>query len=419
MGKRAARHVALLVGLLLASFAWWWEASPSARPEIFEPVEFEPMDAALGQVQYLENGFGSTAQRLGEDLPGYDDVVVFANGTALASAMDGWIWQIDLASGKAIRWLDVPLMPAGMRVDPNDPDLLYFCSAILYGQSYPAGERVGLYALRLSAMQVDPVVLEVPRDVGRSDFPEVFTLEAPAETSGTRSLAFCNDLDVSADGQRIYFSEPFASEGAAMGGGAVAEAIALGRNGRLWMHDRQTGATRLVARGFHFLDGVLIEPDPRGGGEDSILITETTRFRIQRIIVGGDDAGRSEIIWDDLPGMPDGLDRDALGNVWVGLLGLRSTTTDWIHANPWIKPLLLKVPAAWIPKGESTGVLALSPDAGEALFLALHDGSFVRDVSVAIPSGERIYLASFEPDQRGLVWIPRPVLLAPRTQDEK
>lgn len=310
-------------------------------------------------------------------------------------------------------------MPAGLRIAPDDPDRVYFCSARLHGQTYPATERVGLYSLRRSTKQIDPVVLEVPRDVGRSDSPQVFTELAPVEVSGVRPLAFCNDLDISADGQRIYFSEAFAYEGASMGGGAVDEAIALGRNGRLWMHDRQSDVTRLVARGFHFLDGVLIEPAGGGGREISILVTETTRFRIQRLIVSGANAGTHSVVWQNLPGMPDGLDRDAMGNVWVGLLGLRSATTNWIHAHPWVKPLLLRLRTAWIPKGESTGVLALSPDASRALYLELHDGSLVRDVSVAIPYGERIYLASFDPTQRGLVWISRPADLARDRQGEK
>lgn len=98
--------------------------------------------------------------------------------------------------------------------------------------------------------------------------------------------------------------------------------------------------------------------------------------------------------------MPDGLDRDSLGNVWVGLLGLRSTTTDWIHAHPWIKPLLLRLPTHWIPRREATGILALGPDMTRALYLGLHEGSSVHDVSVAIPAEGRIYLASFDPDPR-------------------
>jgi len=401
--------VAVLAALGVAILLWWWQAGPVSELEISGPVDFGSMDESLEGVRLLENGFGSDVRRVGEDLPGYDDVVLFSDGSALASGMDGWIWRIDLESGQAERWLDAPLMPAGLRIAPNNPDVVYFCSAILHGQSYPETERVGLYAVRRSTKEVAPVVLDVPRDVGRSEAPEVFTANSPVEYSGVRALAFCNDLDVSADGQRIYFSEPFAYEGASMGGGAVAEAIALGRNGRLWMHDRTTGETSLVARGFHFLDGVLIEPGPEGGREMTVLVTETTRFQIQRLYVGGAQAGQSLVVWRDLPGMPDGLDRDVEGNVWVGLLGLRSSTTDWIHAHPWGKPLLLRLPDSWIPRGESTGVLGLSPRADRALFLGLHDGSLVRDVSVAIPHGERIYLASFDPTQRGLVWIPRPI----------
>jgi len=320
----------------------------------------------------------------------------------------------------AKRWVDAPLMPAGLRRAPDDPDTVYFCAAVLHGQSYPSTDRVGLYALSVSTGQAHPVVLDVPREMGKPGRPRVFSSRSAAPALGIRPLAFCNDLDVSADGQRIYFSEPYAYTGASMGGGAFAQAIALGRNGRLWMHDLQTGTTRLVARGFHFLDGILVEPGPGGAREESVLVTETTRFRIRRLFVGGAEAGRSELLWDDLPGMPDGLDRDAEGNVWVGLLTLRSGVTDWVHAHPWIKPLLVRLPNSWIPKNKATGVLALSPDAERALWLALHDGSAVRDISVAIPSADgRVYLASFDPDQRGLIWIPRPAIGPSRPSQQR
>jgi hypothetical protein len=104
--KRTATQLALLAAFVLATLVWWWEVPPSAEPKVFVPVVFAPMDAALAGVEYFENGFGSTVQRLGKALPGYDDVVVFADGTALASGMDGWIWQIDLSTAEAERWMD-------------------------------------------------------------------------------------------------------------------------------------------------------------------------------------------------------------------------------------------------------------------------------------------------------------------------
>ena len=368
------------------------------------------MSPELTQIEMPADWLASAVRRSAHELRGYDDVVILADRSVLASGMDGWIWHIDARTRNADPFVDVPLMPAGLRRAPDDPDIVYFCASALGGQTYPPVERVGLYSLQVSTRETRPVVLDVPNDTGASDRPTVFTSSVPARSEGTRALAFCNDLDVSADGQRIYFSEPFARADAGMGTAAVPEAIALGRGGRLWLYDRSTATTRLIARGFHFLDGVLIEPEAGGGEEQSVLITETTRYRIQRLIVAGEDAGRSEVLWDDLPGMPDGLDRDAHGNVWVGLLTIRSAASDWIHAHPWIKPLLLRLPPAMLPKGNSTGILVLDARAEQALLLARDDGSAVRDISAAIPCGEHICLASFDPAQRGLVRISAPAL---------
>jgi len=137
----------------------------------------------------------------------------------------------------------------------------------------------------------------------------------------SRDIAFCNDLDVSRDGRRIYFSEPFAWPGASMGGGAFREAIALGRNGRLWLVDLERGTVSLVAQDYTFIDGVLLEYGPKPGArEQSVLVSETVKFRILRLDL---DGTRDEVLWDSLPGLPDGLDRDAQGRVWVGLVKTR------------------------------------------------------------------------------------------------
>jgi hypothetical protein len=40
------------------------------------------------------------------------------------------------------------------------------------------------------------------------------------------------------------------------------EAIALAPNGRLWRYDISTDTTRLIAEGFHFINGVLYDLHP-------------------------------------------------------------------------------------------------------------------------------------------------------------
>ena len=77
----------------------------------------------------------------------------------------------------------------------------------------------------------------------------------------TRALIVCDNLDVSEDGRRIYFTEPFDYTGATVDD-ALDEAIALAPNGRLWRYDISTDTTRLIAEGFHFINGVLYDLHP-------------------------------------------------------------------------------------------------------------------------------------------------------------
>jgi hypothetical protein len=204
---------ASLVGVVAAGVLLWCSTAPREELEVAGPVELGAMPRGLARLAKPEDWLGANVQRGAGNLPGHDDVVVLPDGRALASAMDGWIWRIDLAKGRAERFVDVPLMAAGLRAAPDDPDRVYFCASVLYGRSYPPAERVGLYALHVSSRQTEPVVLDVPRDTGASDGPQVFRPDEPAASSGVRPLAFCNDLDVSADGGRIYLASFDPSQG--------------------------------------------------------------------------------------------------------------------------------------------------------------------------------------------------------------
>jgi hypothetical protein len=417
-GRRVARAAVVVVITLLA--LWWWASIPPSYLVVGPPVDLGGTAGSILAVEASPDAFGSALERVDSDVPGHDDLLLREEeGVAYVSGMDGWIWRVPLDGGGE-PFADVPLMPSGLRAAPNDSDTIYFCASQLHGHEAPPDERVGLYQVTLSTREVAPVVIDVAMTPAIPDLRhKVFAdadasaptlVHAEANASNSRPLAFCNDLDVSADGKRIYFTEPIAYEGASMGGGAVGEAITLGENGRLWRHDLDSGETRLVAEGFHFIDGILVDPHPANAREESVLVTQTPGFAITRFFLAGAQAGTAEAIWTGLPGMPDGMDRDAQGRIWIGLYRKRSNFLTWAHRNPWIKPLMLRLPLELLPVPKETGLLALSPDAATPLYYAIHEGPILGDAAVGVPGTKHLYIANFDPDQRGLIRMPYPEL---------
>ena len=393
--------------------AWWVAAAPAAHHAVPDAIVFPDDATRAAEAVDRSEAFASALTTVAADNPGYDDVIFLQDGhTLLLSGMDGRIWAHDQRTGQSTVFVDPPLMAAGMHESPTDHDVVYFCASRLWGDTYPANERVGLYRLQVSTRQIEPVVLDVP-DTAITG-PRVWPLGDPAAPrlpgAQARPLAFCNDLEVSHDGERIYFTEPFAYAGASMGGGTVPEVLAYQGNGRIWLHDLASRETRLVAEGIHFPDGVLVDLHPGQPREESILVSQTTGFRLLRLFVSGPRAGTQQLVQDGMTGMCDGMDRDARGNIWCGMYTHRSGLLNWLHANPWAKQVLLRLPLHWIPQPKRTGVLVLSPDASTPLYSAWYQGEKLIHNASALPGPDGfVYLAPFSRTHRGVVRMPHPL----------
>lgn len=399
--------------MVIGFVVWWLATSPADELRISGPIHFPSETLKLSEAAERSEEFATSLKHADNGLPNFDDIIFMDDGkTALATGTDGKIWSVKLGSGDAEPLVDAPLMPAGMH-KAEGKNGAYFCSSYYHGETYPEDERVGLYYFNADSRAITPIVLDVPDteitpDIGRvyADSADAPTLAAGA--TGGRPLAFCNDLEITADGERIYISEPFSYGHASMGGGTVGEAISLANNGRLWRHDLTTGETRLVAEGFNFIDGVLYDLHPGSAREQSVLVSQTASFKLTRFYLSGPKAGQSEIVIDGLPGMADGIDRDENGNIWTGLIKMRSDASDWIHANPWIKPLLLRLPEGMLPVTRATGMMAFSPDGSEIKYFARYDGPVTSSIASALPGPDGLYIAAVGPGQKGLPILPWP-----------
>jgi hypothetical protein len=386
---------------LLAGLVWWKRSAPRAEIRLGAPLAIdESTAAAIAAVDHSAD-FAEGLERFPSDLPGIDDLILLDGGTtALATATDRRIWTVDTRTHTAEPFVELPLMAYGLHAAPDDPDRVYFCGAGSYG----TGDDVaapGLYRLTRHDRSVEPLLLEVPVDAPRPPRPVVYADDDPAApeagpgTAGPRRrLAVCDNLDVSQDGRRIYLSEPFDYPGASPGD-AVDEAIALSPNGRLWRHDLDTGTTRLIAAGFHFVNAVLIDRHPGRPREESVLVTQTSLFRLTRFHLRGPRAGTADVVLDGITGMADGMDRDADERIWIALFAERGRLLTWVHAHHWVKPLVMRLPARLLLRQAGrTGVLVVSPDGSTPLWSAMYAGPELVSVASAVPALDGIYLAN-------------------------
>jgi len=119
------------------------------------------------------------------------------------------------------------------------------------------------------------------------------------------------------------------------------ELLELQDTGRVLAYDRDSGETTVELSGLGFANGVVPGPD----GE-SLLVTETSRYRVTRYWHRGDRAGEHEQIATNLPGFPDNIDVADDGTYWVAIPNLRDSMVDFLHEQPWLARQLGKLPAA-------------------------------------------------------------------------
>ena len=120
-------------------------------------------------------------------------------------------------------------------------------------------------------------------------------------------------------------------------------------SGRVAEFDPSTSATRIIAVGLCFPNGVELSAD-----ETSLLVAETGSYRILRIArdanlldVGAELArggAQARVLLDNLPGFPDNVTRGAEGRYWTGFTKPRSQAIDDLSGKPFLREVILRLP---------------------------------------------------------------------------
>ncbi|XP_037128053.1 adipocyte plasma membrane-associated protein isoform X4 [Syngnathus acus] len=197
--------------------------------------------------------------------------------------------------------------PLGIRVGPN-------------GTLFVADAYLGVF-------EVNPTTGESTR------------LVAGGQEVGGRKLLFINDLAVTQDGKKVYFTSSSSRWQRRNYLHLIMEASA---DGRVLEYDTESGELSVVMDNLRFPNGIQLLPD-----EESVLVAETTVARIRRVHVAGLNKGGMDTFVDNLPGFPDNIRPSSSGGYWVAMSTVRPnpgfSMLDFLSQRPWIKKLLFKL----------------------------------------------------------------------------
>ncbi|XP_058652390.1 adipocyte plasma membrane-associated protein isoform X2 [Onychostoma macrolepis] len=156
---------------------------------------------------------------------------------------------------------------------------------------------------------------------------------------GGRRLGFVNDLDVTQDGKKLYFTDSSSRWQRRDFMHLIMEATA---DGRVLEYDLETKEVTVMMENLRFPNGIQLFPD-----EESVLVAETTMARIRRVHVSGLNKGGMDTFIDNLPGFPDNIRRSSSGGYWVAMSAVRPnpgfSMLDFLSQRPWLKKLIFKL----------------------------------------------------------------------------
>ncbi len=332
-----------------------------AVPSPIDPAAWRPPEAPLlaGVLAPNEELRGCRLIATGK-VHGGEDVDVDAQGRVYTGTADGRIIRVTLAGDghDAVEvFADTGGRPLGLDFDRTTGELIV------------ADAASGLLA-------IDPEGAVTVLSRGAEGVP----------------FGFTDDVDVSRDGEKIYFSDASARFGIS---DYLYDLFEARPHGRLLVYDRTANTTTVLLDSAYFANGVALSRD-----EDFVLVSETYRYRIQRCwLPGSPRAGQCEIFADNLPGFADGIAADGEGTFWVAVFTVRDTLMDGLHPWPFLKSVMARLPRSMWPKPKPYGLVLAFDEQGNVV-RSLHDpgGERVRTITSVEPHDGALYLGNLYGD---------------------
>ncbi|KAG6547583.1 hypothetical protein Mapa_011032 [Marchantia paleacea] len=294
-------------------------------------------------------------EQFGVGCEGPEDIAFDQQGRLYTGCADGWIkrWGDD---GKFANFSFVGGRPLGLDI-AGDPQVMYVADAIL-----------GMFEVSLSD--------GVARSIGLKD------------DEGTM-INFADGVSIAGDGS-VYFTD---ASTRFKWPNYTLDLLESRPNGRFLKYDPATKVISVVKRDLWFPNGVAVSRD----GEFAV-IAETTRARLMRLWLRGENKGTMEVFLAGLPGFPDNVKYHD-GKFYVGILGRRLPLTDWIFNSSFgiqLRSIIAQMTFIDITAASKTvGRLLIVDEQGQ--FVKKYEdptGKLINKVTGGLRSGPYVYLTS-------------------------
>jgi sugar lactone lactonase YvrE len=206
------------------------------------------------------------------------------------------------------------------------------------------------------------------------------------------------DAVIVASNGKMYVSDASTRFAPAKWGGtfeaSILDILEQSSTGRILEYDPATKATRVVAKGLSFANGVALSQD-----EKTLFVNETGKYRVWKIST---QASKLDVAQ---PGKDANLMRGTDGKIWLGFAKPRNPTIDKLATLPFMRKLTLRLPRSMWPIPKAYGhVMAFTEDGKVLADLQDPSGAYPETTAVT-ETKDRLYIQSLH--AKGLGWMPK------------
>jgi sugar lactone lactonase YvrE len=234
-----------------------------------------------------------------------------------------------------------------------------------------------------------------------------------ADSVALEPIRYADAVKVASDGKMVFTdaSMRFSPQEHGTFDAALLDILEHSCSGRVLEYDPVASATRIVANGLCFPNGVALSADER-----ELIVAETGTYRVLKFARDANllDVGQAlgardpavQVLLDDLPGFPDNVTRGSEGRYWVGLTKPRSETIDGMSARPWLRELTLRLPKALWPVPPAYGHVIAFDEGGRVLADLQDPSGRLPETSGATEHQGQLYVQSLHAEAFGMLPLP-------------